>query len=141
MRIWTKEISAKILNARCKNSMSEHLDIIFTKVGDDFVEATMPLNAKSMQPYGIMHGGASCALAESVASTAANYCVSDDDICVGISIHANYLKKVKEDYVLAHAKPCHLGRKTQVWEIKITDNSKRLISTAILTLAVIRKTL
>jgi len=138
MGIWFKDVDVETINARAKESLSDHLDIKFTEIGEDYLTATMPLNAKTKQPMGIMHGGASCALAETVASAAANYCIDQTEfVCVGLDINVNHLKSVRSGFVKAKAKPFHIGRKTQVWEIKITDEKAKLIAIARLTLAVI----
>jgi len=139
MKIWIKEISTKLLNERNKGYMSDHLNIVFTEVGEDFVKATMPIARYTMQPNKIMHGGASCVLAETVASAAANYCIDNDKLCVGQSIFTNHIRPVKDSFVLANAFPIHLGRKTHIWQINISDDNDKKISQTQLTLVVINK--
>ncbi len=139
MKIWEKEINSEILNERNRGYMSDHLEIVFTEVGKDFVMAKMPVTNHTMQPNKIMHGGASCALAETIASAAANYCVDNDKLCVGQSIFTNHIRPAKDGFVFAKAFPIHLGRKTHIWQINITNDSGKLISQTQLTLAIIEK--
>ena len=140
MSVFFKEIDVKTINERARNSLSDHLGIVFTDIGPDSVTATMPITEKTLQPMGIMHGGASAALAETVASAAANFCVDMEKfICVGLEININHLKPVSKKLVKAIAKPYHIGKKTQVWEIKIYNDEEKLIAISRLTLAVIEK--
>lgn len=121
MSIWfNKQISVEELNKRGRNTMSEFLGIEFTEIGDDFLTATMPVNERTRQPIGILHGGANVVLAETVASTAANAVVDLSKFyCVGLEINANHIRSVKEGLVKAVTKPIHLGRTTQIWEINL----------------------
>lgn len=138
--IWTCSITVDEVNQRARRSLSDHLGIEFTEVGDDFLAAKMPVDHRTMQPMGIMHGGATCALAETVGSAAANYCVDQNaKVCVGLDININHIRAVKSGYVTGIAKPLHLGKSTQVWEIKIYNELKQLVSAARLTMAVIAK--
>ncbi|MGD2170239.1 MAG: hotdog fold thioesterase [Chlamydiota bacterium] len=137
MNIWRKTITADDLNKRCKDSLSDHLGIVFTEVGENYLMATMPVNAKTRQPMDIMHGGASAALAETVGSAAGNYCVDESKICVGLSLNTNHLKMATKGIVTAKATPIHLGKKTQVWTIPIFNEKEIIISMTTLTLAVI----
>ena len=140
MSIWITPLTLDEINLRADRSLSSHLGIVFTKVGSDFLEASMPVDERTMQPMGIMHGGASCALAETVGSAAANYCVDQKlKVCVGVDININHIRAVRSGIVLATAKPLHLGKSTQVWEIKIVNPAEQLISVARLTMAVIAK--
>lgn len=140
MSIWYEPVTAKVIQDRSVNSLSTHLGIEFTEVGPDFLKATMPIDERTIQPMGIMHGGSSCALAETVASAAGNYCVdSKKYVCVGLNIFTNHIKAVKAGPVEAIAKPIHLGKSTQVWEIEIFNQEKKLISVSRLTLAVLQK--
>jgi len=139
-QIWITPITLEEVNLRAQNSLSEHLGIEFTEVGDDFLIATMPVDHRTLQPMGILHGGASCALAETVGSAAANYCVNQNfKICVGLDININHIRPVKSGYVKGIAKPLHLGEKTHVWEIKIFNELDQLISASRLTIAVLEK--
>lgn len=139
-KIWTILPEPAALNLRYKNSLSDHLGIEFVEVGSDFLTARMPVDQRTIQPAGIMHGGASAALAETVGSVAGNYCVDPSlHICVGIDLNINHLRPVSGGMVEAVAKPLHLGKKTQVWEIKIFDEKGKLTSAARLTLMAISK--
>ena len=138
--IWSRSTTADALNKRGEGSLSDHLGIHFTEVGDDFLKATMPVNSHTRQPMGIMHGGASCVLAETLGSVAANCCVDfDKHYCVGLDINTNHLRSIKEGTVFAKAIPFHIGRSTQVWSIEITNNDNKLISISRLTMAVLTR--
>lgn len=140
MSIFFEKVTVDMVNKRAKNSLSDHLGIIFTEIGEDFLTATMPVSEKTLQPMGIMHGGASAALAETVGSAAGNFCVDTSKfVCVGLEININHLKPVSKGAVTAIAKPYHLGRKTHVWEIKLYNNEGKLTAISRLTLAVIEK--
>ncbi len=138
MKIWQTEFTLVDLLARGKNTMIEHLGIEFLEIGDDYLIARMPVDNRTRQPLGIMHGGGSCTLAETVGSTAANCCVDTSKFyCVGLDINTNHLRSVKEGYVIGTAKPFHLGRSTQVWGIEIVNEKKQLVSVNRLTMAVL----
>ena len=138
--IWKMPIKVSLLNERGNHSMSDFLGIVFTQVGENFLIATMPVNERTCQPIGIMHGGASCVLAETVGSTAANFCVDQQThYCVGLDINTNHIRSIKEGLVIATARPFHIGGRTQVWGIDIFDDSKRLISVTRLTMAVLER--
>ncbi len=140
MKIWVTPLSLETLQERSKNSLSEHLGIVFTEVGDDYLKATMPVDRRTLQPFGILHGGSSCVLAETVASAAANFCIDQSHkVCVGLEINVNHLKAVKVGPITAIARPFHLGKTTQVWEIKIFNLQNQLTAVSRLTLAVIDK--
>ncbi|EHL30576.1 hotdog fold thioesterase [Legionella drancourtii] len=120
MAIWFKKFSIEELNRRGDKTMSEFLGIQFTEVGDDYLTATMPVTERTIQPIGILHGGANVVLAETVASTAANAVIDLERFyCVGLEINANHLRSIKEGIVTAITSPIHLGRTTQVWQINI----------------------
>ena len=127
------------LDALSAGSAIEHLGIVFTEVGDDFVRATMPVDARTVQPYGLLHGGASVLLAETLGSSAGNLCVPDGQRVVGIEINANHLAAVTGGLVTGTARPLHVGRRTQVWEIRIEDERGRLACISRLTLAVVER--
>ena len=138
--IWITPISVEEINSRAKNTLSDHLGIVFTETGDDFLSASMPIDSRTVQPMGILHGGASCALAETVGSAAANYCVDQKQhVCVGLDININHLRPVQKGKVTGTARPFHLGKKTQVWEIQICNEEGQLVSVARLTMAVLEK--
>ena len=125
------------LNALSAGTAMEPLGIVFTELGPDFVRATMPVDARTRQPYGLLHGGASVLLAETLGSTAGGLCVDADQGVVGIVINANHLRGVRDGLVTGTARPLHGGRSTQVWEIRIEDARGRLACISRLTLAVI----
>ena len=127
------------LNALSRNTLMEPLGIVFTELGADYLRATMPVDARTHQPYGLLHGGASAALAETLGSTAAGLCVGEDEGVVGIEINANHLRGARAGVVTGTARPLHVGRSTQVWEMKIEDEAGELVCISRLTLAVIRR--
>ncbi|OGT53896.1 MAG: esterase [Gammaproteobacteria bacterium RIFCSPHIGHO2_12_FULL_42_13] len=140
MSIWKTPISVESATQRAKNTFVEFIGIEFIEVGEDYLKATLPVDHTTKQPLGFLNGGVSAALAESVASTAANACV-DQSICycVGLEINANHLRPATEGKVTATAKPLHLGKKTQVWEIKIENDSGKLVCISRMTMAVVRR--
>jgi len=122
--IWFQTVTLDDLNRRGQDSMSDFLGIVFTEIGDDYMVATMPASPKTKQPLGIVHGGASVVLAETIASTAANVAVDFEHYyCVGLEINANHLRSVREGLVTAVTRPVHLGRTTQVWNVEITNDA------------------
>ncbi len=138
MKIWQTDIDLALLAARGKNTMIEYLGIEFIEIGDNFLVARMPVDSRTKQPVGIMHGGASCVLAETIGSTAANCCVdSKKYYCVGLDINTNHIRSIREGFVIGKATPYHLGRTTQVWSIEIVNEKKQLISVNRLTMAVL----
>jgi uncharacterized protein (TIGR00369 family) len=137
--IWKKEFTLETLNERGKGCGVEHLGIIVTQVTDNAIFATMPVGSRTKQPIGILHGGSSVFLAESVGSLAANMAVDNDHYCVGQEINANHLKSVTSGIVIAKATPFHLGRSSQVWSIEIRDATERLICISRLTMAVLKR--
>ena len=140
MKIWKLDIDLAIVTERSRNTMSEYLGIEFTEVGDDFLVAKMPVDHRTKQPAGIMHGGASCVLAETVGSTAAQFCVDMSKYyCVGLDINTNHIKSIRDGYVFGTAKPYHLGKTTQVWGIEIKNQEGKLISINRLTMAILEK--
>jgi len=140
MAIWFKEFSIENMNQNGKNTLSEFLGIEFTEVGDDFLKATMPVNNRTKQPMGILHGGANIALAETVASMAANAVVDWNLFyCVGLEINANHIRSVKEGLVTAITSPIHLGRTTQVWEINIFNEAGKQTCVSRMTASVLSR--
>lgn len=136
--IWTHPINLEEINLRGKNTLAEHLGIVFTDVGKDHLTAIMPIEQKHMQPMGIMHGGSSCVLAETVGSVAANFCIDQKTKrCVGLDININHLRSVRSGVLTATATPFHLGKTTQVWEIQIRNEERKLVAISRLTIAVI----
>lgn len=127
------------LNARNHDTAMQALGIVFTEVGEDFVRATMPVDARTRQPYGLLHGGSSALLAETLASSAANLCVEDGAQAVGLELNANHVRAVTDGVVTGTARPLHVGRSTQVWDVRIEDPAGRLVCASRLTLAVVRR--
>jgi len=136
MTIWKRNINLERLNATSKNTLIEHLEIKYTAVGDDYIEATMPVCHFTHQPLGMLHGGASVVLAETLGSVAANFCVEEGSYCVGLDINANHIRSMRDGKVIGRATPIHLGVSTQVWQINITDERERMVCTSRLTIAV-----
>ena len=132
-----REASLAELNALSTGTAMAPLGIRFTEIGPDFLRATMPVDERTRQPYGLLHGGASVLLAETLGSTAGGLCVDADQGVVGIEINANHLRGVRDGLVTGTARPLHVGRSTQVWEIRIEDARGRLACISRLTLAVI----
>lgn len=139
MSIWKKPVTLEDMTESRRNTMVEYVGIEFTEIGDTFLKGRMQVNEKTKQPFGIMHGGASCVLAETLGSIAANYCIEEGKVAVGLSIYTNHIRMIKEGYVTGVAQPLQLGRTVQVWDIKITDENEKLISSTRLTLSVIDK--
>lgn len=138
---YTKEQILGYCNERCKNTLMETLDIEYTDIGDDYVVARMPVTPKVHQPDGVLHGGASVALAESVGSFAAFLFLNNPDVMVrGIEIAANHVKSIREGFVYAKATVMHLGRTTQLWQIRITNEEDQLISLVKLTTMTLPRT-
>lgn len=137
MAIWKTEISTDIINKRAANTFAELLNITFTEVGEDYLLAQMPVLQKHKQPLGIMNGGVSCGIAETVGSTAANYAIDlSCQYCVGLDINTNHLRPAASGVLTAKASPFHLGKTTQVWSIEICNEAEKLVSISRLTLAV-----
>ena len=123
-----------------KHYMGEHLGIQFTELGENFIKATMPVNDRTKQPYGLLHGGASAALAETLGSAASALVIDLSKwICVGLEINANHIRAVKEGLVTATCTPIHLGASTHVWDIRITDEKNKLVCVSRLTVAILKK--
>lgn len=142
MSIWFKNYTVEDLNKMCKNNMLEHIGIEFTEIGSDYLQAKMPVDNRTKQPAGLLHGGASVTLAETLGSMGAFLCVDPQKYTsVGVEINANHLRSVTEGFVYGKAKPIHIGRKSQVWEIKIHDDRNKLICISRITLAVVDKPL
>ncbi len=139
-KIWQKEYSVEKLNALSRKTMVHHLGIEFTEIGDDYLKARMPVDERTIQPAGLLHGGANVALAETLGSMAGNMCVDYDTFhVVGVEINANHLRPVTKGFVDGVARPIKLGLTVQVWEIKIFDQAARLTCVSRLTLAVVKK--
>jgi len=139
--MWTEPLATPgELNQLAAGTMAEILDIRFTTVGEDHLEATMPVNENSRQPYGLLHGGASAALAETVGSVAASLCIDrEKQICVGLEINCNHIRGKKDGLVTARATALHIGASTHVWDIKIRDERDKLVCVSRLTMAILKK--
>jgi len=135
--IWKQDTDLDVINGWNRHSLVEHLGMQVIEVGADFVRGTMPVDARTRQPFGLLHGGASVALAESLGSLAGNLCIEATDMAVGLDINANHVRAVTSGVVTGTARPLHLGRTTQVWEIRIEDEQARLVCISRLTLAVV----
>ena len=140
MTIWKTPRSIEELNSGGAGTMVEHLGMRFTEISDDFVRGTMPVDARTRQPYGLLHGGASVALAETLGSTGATMCVDTTQfLCLGQEINANHVRAARAGLVTGTARPVHLGGRTQVWAIDIRDDAGNLVCTSRLTIAIIRR--
>ena len=138
MSIWHHPITLEELDRQSKGCMVELLDIRFTEIGPDYLRASMPVDARTWQPYGLLHGGASVVLAETLGSTAAQCCVDGSRFyCVGQEINANHLRGVRSGRVTGTARPIHVGARSHVWEIRIEDDKGRLACISRLTMAVV----
>jgi 1,4-dihydroxy-2-naphthoyl-CoA hydrolase len=140
MAIWFKEFSCEYLNQRGKNTLSDFLGIQFIEVGEDTLTATMPVNERTIQPIGILHGGANVVLAETIASTAANAVIDlETYYCVGLEINANHIRAVKDGMVKAVTRPIHIGRTTQVWHVDIYNELGKLTCVSRMTASVLAR--
>jgi uncharacterized protein (TIGR00369 family) len=126
------------MNAHGGNTAVSHLGIRFVEAGSDYLRAEMPVDERTRQPYGLLHGGASALLAETLGSVAGNLCVAEGEQSVGIELNCNHLRAVREGKVVGIARPVHIGRSTQVWDVRIEDEAGRLVCVSRLTLAVVR---
>ena len=139
--IWfKKDLTVEDIQPLGKNTMGEHLGMLFTELGADYLKATMPVDHRTQQPYGLLHGGASVALAETLGSVGAALVVDHQQfICVGQEINANHLRSVRSGLVTGIAKPVHIGASSQVWEIRIYDEREKLVCISRLTVAVLKR--
>lgn len=138
MSIWSVEPTPGVLAERAQGTLIEHLGIEFVEVGEDFLCARMPVDGRTVQPAGILHGGASVVLAETLGSIGGKFCVEEADrTVVGLEVNANHVRAARSGWVYGTARPQHLGRSTQLWEIRIEDEDARLVCISRLTLAVI----
>lgn len=138
--MFDKRIRVSHLQELGKNTMVEHLGIEFIEIGDNYISAKMPVDHRTHQPMGLLHGGASVALAETLGSVASSLLVDlSKNACVGIEINANHIKSAHSGFVIGKATPIHIGQKTHVWDIRITNLNNTLICVSRLTVAVIDK--
>ncbi len=140
MPIWfKKDLSLPDIASLGTGTMGEHLGIEWLAPGDDYLQARMPVDSRTCQPYGLLHGGASVALAETLGSVGAAMIIDHSKYyCVGLEINANHIRSVKQGFVTGTAKPLHIGKTTQVWDIRIHDEREKLICVSRLTVAVIK---
>ena len=139
MRIWfNKDVTVNDIKDLGKDTMGEYIGIEWVEVGDNFVKAKMPVDRRTQQPYGLLHGGASCVLSETVGSIASALIVDHSKfVCVGLEINANHVRSARQGYVTGVATPLHLGGSTHVWDVKIYDEQQKLVCVSRLTVAVI----
>jgi 1,4-dihydroxy-2-naphthoyl-CoA hydrolase len=140
MSIWLSAPSLEQLNAATAGTMMRQIGIVFTELGADFLRATMPVDERTRQPYGLLHGGASVSLAETLGSTGASLCIDPERfICVGQEINANHLRSAKSGRVVGTARPIHLGGRSHVWGIEIANEAGALVCISRITMAVIER--
>ncbi|KAA0989329.1 hotdog fold thioesterase [Dyadobacter aurulentus] len=137
--MFAKTASIGQLKSLSKNTIADHLGIEFTEIGTDYVKAKMPVDKRTHQPFGILHGGASVVLAETLGSIASYLSLPDSDErhAVGLEINANHLRPVKEGFVYGTVSPIHLGRTTHIWDIRITNDLDKLVCISRLTVAIV----
>lgn len=137
--IWFyKNISLDDLDKIGANTMADYLGLKWVDIGADYLKMSMPVNEKTRQPYGLLHGGASCVLAETIGSVGSALVIDRDNFyCVGLEINANHFRSVSGGIVTATARPLHLGKKTHVWDIKIVDDNEKLFCVSRLTVAIL----
>ena len=139
MTIWKQQATLSELNSLSNETLIAHLGIEYTQIGDDFITAKMPVDQRTRQPFGMLHGGASAVLAETLGSVAANLAVEEDKICVGLELNASHLRSVENGFVSGIAKVVRIGRTVQVWQINISNEQAQLICSSRLTVSVIDK--
>jgi 1,4-dihydroxy-2-naphthoyl-CoA hydrolase len=141
MSIWfKKDLTIADISLLGKQTMSDYIGIEWKELGEDFLKATMPVDHRSKQPYGLLHGGASCVLAESIGSLASAMVVDHSRYyCVGLEINANHIRSARDGFVTGIARPLHIGSSTHVWDIKIYDGNEKLVCVSRLTVAVIAR--
>ena len=140
MSIWRSLRTLEELNGNRGGTLIENLGILFTEIGDDFVRGTMPVDVRTVQPYGLLHGGASVALAETLGSMGASMCVDADEYqVVGQEINANHVRAARSGLVTGTARAVHLGGRTHVWSIEIVNDARKLVCVSRITMAVIKR--
>lgn len=135
--IWRREVNLEALNKMGAGNMVKHVGIVFTRIGDNDLEATMPVDNRTRQPFGLLHGGASVVLAETLGSVAGYLCTEGEQKIVGLEVNANHLRSAREGIVRGVCTAVHVGRRHQVWQIEISDEQGRLCCTSRLTTAVV----
>jgi len=140
MALFPENVTLEVLNKLSRNTMAERIGIEFTAIGADYLEAKMPVDERTQQPFGLLHGGASVALAETMGSMAAAFCVDTSrQFCVGLEINANHIRGVRQGFVRGITKPVYIGKRTQVWEIRILNETDELVCISRITMAVLDK--
>ena len=140
MPVFKPGITLEALNKLSANTMVDHLGILYTAIGEDYLEASMPVDHRTHQPLGLLHGGASVALAETLGSVAAMCCLDTNlQYPVGLEINANHIKSVREGFVTGKVRPLHVGKKTHVWDIRISTEKNELVCICRITMAIIDK--
>lgn len=140
MAIWTRNPNLEQMVEASRNTAATSLGIEYLEVGDDYIKGRMPVDERTVQPFGILHGGASVLLAETLGSMAANYCLkSETQVAVGLDINANHIRSVTSGWVYGTARPIHIGSSTQVWEIRIENEEGRTTCISRLTMAVTKR--
>lgn len=137
MPIWKQPISCDILNRLSQGTANEHLGMEFTEVGDDFITARVPVDHRTIQPYGFIHGGVSVALAETLGSCGAAFSIPEGHRTVGLDINANHLKSASSGWVTGTARPVHMGRTTHVWAIELKNDAGELTCVSRITMAIL----
>jgi 1,4-dihydroxy-2-naphthoyl-CoA hydrolase len=137
MRIWKRPVTIEGLTAIHKDTAVERLGIEFLEVGDDFIKARVPVDGRTKQPYGLLHGGVSVVLAETLGSCGAASCVPEGYRAVGLDINANHLRGATQGWVTGITRPVHIGRTTQVWQIELTNEAGELTCVSRITMAVL----
>jgi 1,4-dihydroxy-2-naphthoyl-CoA hydrolase len=137
MRIWKRPVTIEGLTAIHKDTAVERLGIEFLEVGDDFIKARVPVDGRTKQPYGLLHGGVSVVLAETLGSCGAASCVPEGYRAVGLDINANHLRGATQGWVTGITRPVHVGRTTQVWQIELTNKAGELTCVSRITMAVL----
>ncbi len=138
--MFKNKVSLEVFNEMGENSIGGHIGIEFVEMGDDFLVAKMPVDNRTKQPFGLLHGGASVVLAETLGSLASFLCLEDPtkDKAVGLEVNANHLRSVTEGWVYGKVTPIHVGRRTHIWDIKITDENGKLVCVSRLTVAIVQ---
>ena len=140
MGIFNQNATIAELNALSANTIAQQLGIVFTLIADDRIEATMPVDHRTHQPMGMLHGGASVTLAETLGSVAAMLCIDvNKQYCVGLEINANHIRSVRQGLVKGVTRPIHIGKKTQVWDIRISTETDELVCISRITMAILDK--
>lgn len=138
MGIWATSTTVEKLNTRSTDTLVTHIGIEYTAIGDDYIQARMPVDHRTIQPARILHGGASVVLAETLGSVAAYLCIDPTQkMAVGLEINANHVRSVRDGYVTGTVKPLHIGKSTQIWQIHIRDDQERLVCISRITMAVL----